>query len=499
LLQRVTADIATSDAVKIAKQVDPNFDRTIGVLTKVDIMDKGTEYEARELIQGEDKNFPKVWIPVKNRCHADIYVNKTMEEHRQEEHEFFEQWFKDLSWEEDRCGVGIECMCRTLEVRFSDCLREKMPLIESDIKRMLKQKVSELETWKLERDPSFWKTKAITSMHGYCQRLEQVLDGRGDHAPNTLNVGARVVRLYRSDFLRQVQSLDPLQDYRDTDCLQTLIENSRGQSNGIFLPNEALKRVVRENVDKLLPICQRLVDAVRRELEEQIVFMTMDGINKGFEIWVQRQAICMVNKWAEDCSQFVDVLVNMEKQINRDHPIHPLRLEDINNLDHATSDSSANPNMASTTLSYDLTSSQHGIPPHKKKKKMKTPFNIASSMKKKLSDEESVAAFGKEDQFLDEIQPAASSEAIGASTQNCGGEDLREGGVKDDNYPIDRIGSDEETVQRGSAFRDAKDPTVFGSQLGAFLTCHGVRDAMLGGHQFEEIQIVRVLLKKVRV
>jgi dynamin GTPase len=35
-------DIATSDAIKIAREVDPNGERTFGVLTKLDLMDKGT-------------------------------------------------------------------------------------------------------------------------------------------------------------------------------------------------------------------------------------------------------------------------------------------------------------------------------------------------------------------------------------------------------------------------------------------------------------------------
>jgi hypothetical protein len=37
------ADLATSDALRLAKEVDPLGERTIGVLTKIDIMDKGTD------------------------------------------------------------------------------------------------------------------------------------------------------------------------------------------------------------------------------------------------------------------------------------------------------------------------------------------------------------------------------------------------------------------------------------------------------------------------
>jgi len=35
-------DLANSDALKLARRVDPYGERTIGVLTKIDLMDDGT-------------------------------------------------------------------------------------------------------------------------------------------------------------------------------------------------------------------------------------------------------------------------------------------------------------------------------------------------------------------------------------------------------------------------------------------------------------------------
>ena len=43
------ADLATSDALHLAREVDPSGDRTIGVLTKLDIMDPGTD--ARDVLE----------------------------------------------------------------------------------------------------------------------------------------------------------------------------------------------------------------------------------------------------------------------------------------------------------------------------------------------------------------------------------------------------------------------------------------------------------------
>ena len=41
-VQQATADLATSDALKLARKADHRGERTIGVLTKVDLMDEGT-------------------------------------------------------------------------------------------------------------------------------------------------------------------------------------------------------------------------------------------------------------------------------------------------------------------------------------------------------------------------------------------------------------------------------------------------------------------------
>ena len=42
-------DIANSDALELARMVDPQGDRTIGVITKLDLMDEGTD--ARDILE----------------------------------------------------------------------------------------------------------------------------------------------------------------------------------------------------------------------------------------------------------------------------------------------------------------------------------------------------------------------------------------------------------------------------------------------------------------
>jgi hypothetical protein len=49
----------------MAKALDPTGERTIGVITKIDIMDKGTD--ARRLLMGHDVELKLGYVGVKNR------------------------------------------------------------------------------------------------------------------------------------------------------------------------------------------------------------------------------------------------------------------------------------------------------------------------------------------------------------------------------------------------------------------------------------------------
>ncbi|CAG0902017.1 unnamed protein product [Darwinula stevensoni] len=91
-----TEDLANSDALKLARQVDPNGERTIGVLTKLDLMDRGTD--ARAVL--ENKVFPlkRGYIGIVNRSQADIASGMDINAARNAEEEFFkrQQPYKDL-------------------------------------------------------------------------------------------------------------------------------------------------------------------------------------------------------------------------------------------------------------------------------------------------------------------------------------------------------------------------------------------------------------------
>ena len=80
-------DLANSESLKLARTVDPQGRRTIGVLTKLDIMDAGTN--ALDILTGRVYPLKLGFIGVVNRSQQDINVEKSMKDAIDHEKDFF--------------------------------------------------------------------------------------------------------------------------------------------------------------------------------------------------------------------------------------------------------------------------------------------------------------------------------------------------------------------------------------------------------------------------
>jgi dynamin 1-like protein len=80
-------DLANSESLKLARSVDPQGRRTIGILTKLDLMDAGTN--ALDILTGRVYPLKLGFIGVVNRSQQDIMTEKCMKDALQAEEEFF--------------------------------------------------------------------------------------------------------------------------------------------------------------------------------------------------------------------------------------------------------------------------------------------------------------------------------------------------------------------------------------------------------------------------
>ncbi|GJP35776.1 hypothetical protein CLOM_g20303 [Closterium sp. NIES-68] len=129
-------DIATSDAMRMAREVDPEGERTWGVLTKLDLMDKGTN--ALDVLEGRSYKLKYPWVGVVNRSQADINRNVDMLASRRKEREYF-QTSADYSHLANR--MGTEYLAKMLSKHLEQVIRSKIPGIQS----LINNNIDELE------------------------------------------------------------------------------------------------------------------------------------------------------------------------------------------------------------------------------------------------------------------------------------------------------------------------------------------------------------------
>ena len=80
-------DLANSDALKLAQEVDPSGNRTVGVLTKVDLMDEGTD--CASILLNQVIPLRRGYTAVVNRSQKDINGELSIREGLKKEEVFF--------------------------------------------------------------------------------------------------------------------------------------------------------------------------------------------------------------------------------------------------------------------------------------------------------------------------------------------------------------------------------------------------------------------------
>jgi hypothetical protein len=69
-------DIATQEIIDMAKEVDAEGKRTLGVLTKRDLVDKGAEGRVTDLVEGREMRLQFGWILVRNLGQIELIADR---------------------------------------------------------------------------------------------------------------------------------------------------------------------------------------------------------------------------------------------------------------------------------------------------------------------------------------------------------------------------------------------------------------------------------------
>ncbi|NXT37842.1 MX protein, partial [Pelecanoides urinatrix] len=140
-------DIATTEALKMAQEVDPNGERTLGILTKPDLVDRGTEGSIIKIIRNQVIPLKKGYMVVKCRGQQDIYNKVALASAIQQEREFFET-HKHFSILMDKGRATIPRLAEKLTNELVRHIIKTLPTLENQIRGVLQKTFQDLQRYR---------------------------------------------------------------------------------------------------------------------------------------------------------------------------------------------------------------------------------------------------------------------------------------------------------------------------------------------------------------
>uniref|UniRef100_A0A671X009 Dynamin-2 n=1 Tax=Sparus aurata TaxID=8175 RepID=A0A671X009_SPAAU len=241
-------DLANSDALKIAKEVDPQV-----------------------LIHSEgmlcflcSKAF-KRYIGVVNRSQKDIDGKKDIRAALAAERKFF---LSHPAYRHIAERMGTPHLQKTLNQQLTNHIRDTLPGLRSKLQSQLLSLEKEVEEYKNFRpDDPTRKTKALLQMvQQFGVDFEKCIEGSGDQVDTSnLSGGAKINRIFHERFPFELVKME-FDEKELRKEISYAIKNIHGVRTGLFTPDMAFEAIVKKQVIKLKDPCLKCVDLVVTEL-----------------------------------------------------------------------------------------------------------------------------------------------------------------------------------------------------------------------------------------
>ncbi|PWA78332.1 dynamin-related protein 3A [Artemisia annua] len=242
------ADLANSDALQIAGNADPDGYRTIGVITKLDIMDRGTD--ARKFLLGKVIPLKLGYVGVVNRSQEDIMFNRTIKDALVAEEKFFRSRpvYNELA---DRCGVPQ--LAKKLNQILVQHIKTLLPGLKSRISSMLTTVAKEHASYgEITESKAGMGALVLNILSKYSEAFSSMIEGKNEEmSTSELSGGARIHYIFQSIFVKSLEEVDPCEDLTDED-IRTAIQNATGPRSALFVPEVPFEVLIRRQIARLL-------------------------------------------------------------------------------------------------------------------------------------------------------------------------------------------------------------------------------------------------------
>ncbi|KAI9665607.1 MAG: vacuolar protein sorting-associated protein 1 [Trizodia sp. TS-e1964] len=311
-------DLANSDGLKLAREVDPEGQRTIGVLTKVDLMEEGTDVV--DILAGRIIPLRLGYVPVVNRGQRDIDNKRAISYALENEKAFFEN-HKAYRNKSSYCGTPY--LARKLNLILMMHIKNTLPDIKARISASLQKYAAELS----QLGDSLLGNSAnivLNIITEFCNEWRTVLDGNNQELSSVeLSGGARISFVFHELYSNGVKAIDPFDQVKDID-IRTILYNSSGSSPALFVGTTAFELIVKQQIRRLEEPSLKCVSLVYDELVRILTQLLNKQLFRRYPSLKEKfyqVVIAFFKKVMDPTNKLVRDLVNMEScYVNTGHP-----------------------------------------------------------------------------------------------------------------------------------------------------------------------------------
>ncbi|KJH52226.1 dynamin family protein [Dictyocaulus viviparus] len=265
-------DFATSEPIKMAREVDPEGQRTLAVLTKLDLMDQGTD--AMDVLMGKIVPVKLGIIGVVNRSQQAIIDRKPIDEAIKDELSFLYRKYPTLASRNGTpylarklnlvCTNGIDMYYRLLMHHIRNCL----PALKARVSIMHSQCQADLQAF---GEPVDDKSRTLLQIiTRFAAAYTSTIEGTARNIETTeLCGGARICFIFHETFGKSLESINPLENLTEMDIL-TAIRNATGTRPALFVPEVAFELLVKRQIQRLEDPSLRCVELVHEEMQRMV-------------------------------------------------------------------------------------------------------------------------------------------------------------------------------------------------------------------------------------
>ena len=349
-----TSDLATSDAIQLARYADPDGLRTIGVITKLDLMDAGTD--ALDVLEG--RVIPLRWhsltshacavtwllaprqsharstlvprrgfIGVVNRSQQDLVDGKTPAAARDEERGFFSMHHRYRALA-SKMGSGY--LARRLNELLLAHIRQTLPALQQEVSGALSRARAELGDFGDSRLEGRNNQGALLlqMIHKFCSTYTEALDGtsvqvqEASRESGELLGGAKINHIFRAQLQESLQAVDACSGLADAD-ISRAIRQATGTRTPLFVPEGSFEILARQQIKLLRPHCLHAVELVLDEMKRLLPTCLPSSAARyaALQSRMQMCAAAALSRRAKQASEMVGSLVAIElAYLNTSHP-----------------------------------------------------------------------------------------------------------------------------------------------------------------------------------